>query len=437
MSPIRGLTHREASFPLLGAIRKGAPKKPDRPGEDLTYFRVEFDEQEQDAAEKFASAYPDEPRELNILLPFNDVDHNFQAWNEAYVRGGLLHRCDGDWVEYEVDPRSGDPLVLNGQLVDGGGRKACTFNTCKPSGRLKVIIPELARLAFLMFRTGSKHDIINIHSQLTAYLQITGALAGIPLILKRKPYEISTPSSDSPSGRARRTKWLVSLEANPDWVAARLEKFRLDSFPVLALGDEQAQLEVAEGDFYESDEEVRAAETRALDEKARTGIKEPPDAPEEQESSNTEGDSPDDADDAQGQDGERSEPVEAAEGTITTSRVVLAPAKVKAFIWRVIEEAQSVPPMSEEHRLQIIELIGEQLTALENVEDAGQAASDVFFYLTDTRIQSTTPDIVWNAIRRWLNIKFVQDGMEIGSEAARQEIGAIWRETCATEKRDE
>jgi len=98
MSPIRGLTHREASFPMLGAIRKGAPKKPDRPGADLDHFRVEFDEMEKDAAGKFVAVYGEEPREINILLPFNSVDQNFQAWQESYVRSGLIHRCDGDWV---------------------------------------------------------------------------------------------------------------------------------------------------------------------------------------------------------------------------------------------------------------------------------------------------------------------------------------------------
>ena len=420
--PIRGLTHREANFPMLGSIRKGSPKEPDRPGKDLTYFRPDFDEQEQEAAEKFSAVYGDEPREINILLPFVDVDANFQAWNEAYIRGGMLHRCDGDWVEYEVDPRSGEPLVLNGEIVDGGGRKACNFETCRPSGRLKVIIPELERLAFLMFRTGSKHDIINIHSQLSAYLQINGSLSGIPLILKRKPYSISTPSSDSPSGRARREKWLVSIEANPDWVAAKLKQLRIESLPALTLGDEQAQLEVAEGDFYEDEKDAMSDGIDPLDPR----IDEPPEAPREPESANMGGNSPDKDDDVQGQDGERSEPIEGAEAT---HRAVLAPAKVKEFIWRVIEEAQSVPPMEEKYRLRIIELIGDQLTALESVKDAGDAASDVFFYLTDTRNQSTTPDVVWNALWRWLNVQLDGDAMLIGSEAARQEIGAIWRES--------
>ena len=90
--PIRGLTDRPASFPEIGSVRKGAPKEPNRPGADLKYFRVEFDEREQAAAKIFSVSYPDQPTELNIWFPFNDVDRNFEAWREAYVAGALIHR---------------------------------------------------------------------------------------------------------------------------------------------------------------------------------------------------------------------------------------------------------------------------------------------------------------------------------------------------------
>ena len=88
--------------------------------------------------------------------------------------------------------------------------------------------------------------------------------------------------------------------------------------------------------------------------------------------------------------------------------------------------------MDDEYKVQVMDLIGDQLVALESEfpTNARDAASDVFFYLTDTRNTGTTPDVVWNALWRWMNISWNSDGeMQVGSDAVRQEIGAIWRET--------
>ena len=117
MSPIKGLTDRMAQFPELGQVRKGAPKPADgkKPGADLTFFRVTFDEREIESAAIFAQHYGDEPREIDVLLPFNHVDENLEAWRESYVAGGLVHRCDGERIWYEVNPKTGERLVRNGE----------------------------------------------------------------------------------------------------------------------------------------------------------------------------------------------------------------------------------------------------------------------------------------------------------------------------------
>lgn len=216
--PIKGLTDQRMQFVEIGQLRKGAPKKKDRPGEDLTYFRATFLEGEDQAAEMFHEEYGEEPREINIRLPFNTVEENFDAWQEAYVQGGLIHRCDGEYVQYEVDPKTGSVLVMNG--LDANNQKVkCDGSTdCKPTGRLKVIVPELRRLAFMTVLTTSVWDILNISRQLEAIRHINnGQLQRVPLVLKRRPRDISTPSG-SGGKRARRTKWLLSIEADPKWV---------------------------------------------------------------------------------------------------------------------------------------------------------------------------------------------------------------------------
>jgi len=222
--PIKGLTDQPRAFVELGQLRKGAPKPKNakRPGADLTYFRATFEDGEERAASVFQETYGDEPREINIRLPFNTVEENFDAWRETYVQGGLVHRCDGEYVQYEVDPQTGSVLVMNGLDENGDEVKCDGSADCKPTGRLKVIVPELRRLAFMTALTTSVWDILNISRQLEAIRHVNdGILQNVPLILKRRPREISTPSGTG-GKRARREKWLLSIEADPDWVEARI-----------------------------------------------------------------------------------------------------------------------------------------------------------------------------------------------------------------------
>jgi hypothetical protein len=92
---------------------------------------------------------------------------------------------------------------------------------CKPVGRLKVIIPELRRLAYVTALTTSIHDIKNLSEQLRALEGVRGTLRGIPMILSRIEREISMPGSDGK--RVRRSKWLLAIEAAPHWVSLQLQ----------------------------------------------------------------------------------------------------------------------------------------------------------------------------------------------------------------------
>ena len=265
--PIKGLTDRQAQFPQIGVIRKGGPKqqrekngrKYEIMGKDLDHFRVLFDEAEVTASSEFVHAYGNEPKEINILLPFNSVNENFDAWQEAYKAGGLIHRCDGEKVWYEIDPKTGERLVTNGdpyKLCDGS-------SDCKPSGRLKVIVPELQRLAFLTVVTTSYHDIANISRQLQALLQINGKLAGVPLKLRRRPVKIATPKSETDRKKVRRVKHLLSIEADPEWVRAKLNEMRTAALPGNGLeqlaAPEVVKEEIVEAEFeeVETDEPVK------------------------------------------------------------------------------------------------------------------------------------------------------------------------------------
>ncbi len=272
--PIPGMTDQLPAFPQIGVIRKGAPKQVDeqrrteRPGEDLDHFRVEFDPQETEAAARFAALYlSGKPQEIDIVLPFDEIERCWEAWQEAYLAGSLIHRCDGQFVQYAIDPETGQVTVRNGLSRDGQrvpcngdpvahytnrkGEKVPVY--CKPCGRLRVIVPELRRLAYLTVLTTSVHDIVNISRQLTAIKDMNGGqLRGIPLVMRRRPKLISTPSGSN-GKRARREKWLISIEADPQWVEAKIAQLTHEASPQIAARPEVPLL--AEPELVGDDDE--------------------------------------------------------------------------------------------------------------------------------------------------------------------------------------
>lgn len=220
--PIKRLQRQTASFPRIGKLRKGAEKPNDKqPGKDLDYFR--FDSDDAEALARFEESYGKQPRQINVYLPFDTVEENFQTWQEAYTAGAMQHRCDGETCVIWLKP---DGTYSQEPKPCPGG--------CKEVGRLNVIIPELARLAYVTAETHSINDILQLTDNLQAALALRGSLTGIPFVLSRRPQEISTPGKDGK--RARYTKWLLFLEPHPDWVRVQLATMRHNALTVAAAG---------------------------------------------------------------------------------------------------------------------------------------------------------------------------------------------------------
>lgn len=229
---IKGLTTKEASFPCIGKLRKGSPKQTRQnkegksyeiQGKDLDHFR--FDTKDSRALEDFTRAYGAEPREVNIFFPCPTADENFFTCKEEYAAGGLKHRCDGEFVSVlQVEGRSPKGDLRATYQRHFAAPMPCPGG-CKEVGRLKVIIPELNRFAYVTVETHSLNDISNLYQQLTAIEMTFGNLQAVPFVLKRVPVEISTPVENSMK-RARRESWLLSVEVDPEWSALRLSGMR-------------------------------------------------------------------------------------------------------------------------------------------------------------------------------------------------------------------
>lgn len=232
--PIVGLTDQAPSFPEIGHIRKGAPKGDNRPGKDLDYFRVEFNDTDANSETRFKELYGDKPRAIRVMLPYDDIDLFFDAWHEKYTAGKLEHRCDGEIVHYPPSER-GQPCTIKNH--------ADAKQRCKPVGRLRVIVEGLDRLGYLTVHTTSKYDLLNLSKNLAAIKQFFGRLTGIPLVLRRVEKNISTPTGK------RYKKWLLFFEVSPEWVQPRLAALRES-----ALLEVSGGLALPTGDYAEVDE---------------------------------------------------------------------------------------------------------------------------------------------------------------------------------------
>lgn len=259
------LANRGEAFAQIGVIRKGGAKvvktsqsgqQYETVGHDLDHFRFVFDENETAAAKIITDLYGEFPNNIRIRLPFPDVWKVWEFWLEAYVAGAMIARVgehpeikDGEeYVCYHLDPKTGEKKVINWRSTETGepvkytgypvhkytSKKGEQLVYPKPVGRLSVIIPEFRRLVYMIVNTTSWNDCNNITRQLHALDTVQRmrgqTIAGVPLILRRRLDDVSTPGE---GGRARRKKWLISIEVDPTWVDLSMRQLEASAVPML------------------------------------------------------------------------------------------------------------------------------------------------------------------------------------------------------------
>ena len=228
--PIKGMTDElaVARFPRLGKLRKGAEKQNNRPGKNLeNYFR--FTSPNPAIERAFLAAYGDKPNEIEVELPYADIEDNFPTWYELWSGGGLVHRCDSKTMYLWQDQRgeyqqTAKPCPFANLIGTEERRKA---GACVPCGTLNLIIPALLDanyIGYVTMETHAKGDILAIHSVLLAVANECGehGLQGVGWTLFRQTENISTPGKDGK--RMRRDDSQVRLVPSARWVRAQQAK---------------------------------------------------------------------------------------------------------------------------------------------------------------------------------------------------------------------
>lgn len=275
-----------ASFPEIGQLRKGMPKT-DKGyvGPDLkTRFRLLFFAGDENKAsrERYIQAHEGEieilpngdilAERLIVFLPFPDPFECFDSAYEAYTAGRMVARADGEKFIRWMDTATGTVKVENGEpftpftpgMIVGKsrGQKADPIRA-KATGRLRVVLPELARLAYVTLSTTSIYDVVRITEQLKAiqwisqYLPGRNGVAGIPIVLSRRMTKVTWSQQD---GSAKRVDHgLINLEIDQAWVEKMLRSLASTALPAgiqeaLLPAGEEIHLEIPDGDHGQAEE---------------------------------------------------------------------------------------------------------------------------------------------------------------------------------------
>lgn len=228
----------QLAFPEIARIRKGTKKqqkvsqngrKYETFGLDLKdKFRIDWLPGNEKTQAAFGS---DTVSHLVVTLAFNEIDMVWDNWFEAYTAGRMVARADGEKYIYLVDTETGEVIVRDGQpykefnkdVPVGQYKKSngeVEYIYAKEHGRLRVVVPALRRMAYFTLVTTSATDCRLITEQLSALSDFAKRyhfqLAGVPLVLRRRAYQISYKEASGQSKRVE--KYLVNIEADPEWV---------------------------------------------------------------------------------------------------------------------------------------------------------------------------------------------------------------------------
>ena len=241
--PIKDRTRRR--LPRLGVIRLGLLVDNARGGGQHPIQTDYFVLKDAPDIEAFYLERGEEKvRELDVRLPFRDLERNFDAWYQVWAGGVLTCQGDGEYVQYATPMRiqedkkrtrvynaPGDTLVSNGvaqvafdwngtrfeagEIVPCPGAAANLYPqcaACRLGALLKVMMadPELFRFGYYQISTGSKRNYDTIMG--TLELMPPGQVNAVPFKLRLVEEQVTYQEDGK---RKKGTKWFLQLEPDP------------------------------------------------------------------------------------------------------------------------------------------------------------------------------------------------------------------------------
>jgi hypothetical protein len=202
--PIKNLTDKPR-FPRAGKIHLGIKSDSGGYPEPVDHFHVKEDQSTtKESNIAFHKMYGDEPKIIDILLPYDNLDEIFPQWWKRYVKrghGGVL-MCRGDGVDAtELNEASGLWDEKHGACATCEMVKA---GKCKKVGNFKFMLPFVDGGGIWQIDTGSVNSIRNLNGMIMmaiAYAKMSGkSLAQIPMKLIVNMQDIPYKVKDKTTG---------------------------------------------------------------------------------------------------------------------------------------------------------------------------------------------------------------------------------------------
>jgi hypothetical protein len=238
MALIRATQSSEPRIHEIGRIFKGG-KKRDREkngrtyqimGEDLDYFRFEPSECTKTMPSPdsiYSSLYDylratwdalgEQQQSIGIQFLYDDALSNFDSrYNELWAKVGnaerCVRKCDGETTVLSITADgkkiSKKPLPCSADPDDD----ECPLG-CKPTARLKCLVPALRYMGVVIMTTHSIYDI----------LEISGNLAFYDGKLSRLPFQLCRSEKSVIHDGMGMKKWLCHLAIDPRFGNALME----------------------------------------------------------------------------------------------------------------------------------------------------------------------------------------------------------------------
>lgn len=173
---IKGLSESRR-LPRLGKIRLGIKKKTAAGKEypaETDYFVC---------PDEVKDVYGEEPKELDIMFPVEDLDIVFPQAYEMYGSGKGM-KCTGDGeVAWRVNEETGEMEERTCPCEFLTGKKP----KCSQRAHLSVLLPNVSVGGVYQIDTSSYNSIVDLNSSIEFARALIGRLAMVPLKLKREP----------------------------------------------------------------------------------------------------------------------------------------------------------------------------------------------------------------------------------------------------------
>jgi len=256
--PIKGLSDRKRLI-RVGKIHLGIKAQGQRGQypKAVDYFVVHASATTPEAsAAAFLAVYGDQPRELDIIFPTDDITQWADPWYRAYSQSyGLI--CKGDGVEATArwdnagqGPRpegveqgswaSASTKEFQSQKIPCMAEDCPMQKTkpprCKAVMNLQFLLPNVRGIGCWQIDTGSHNSIRNLQDGIELIKSATGGrIRGLWLKLRLSPKEVTPPDG----GTKTKTVWVLDLSMPTVSLeelmatAAKLPKDRLLAAPEL------------------------------------------------------------------------------------------------------------------------------------------------------------------------------------------------------------